>query len=164
MRAPRWKRSTNQRSPSVTISDRTGAVTGGGRIVSPAGAYPRIPALTGDAAFGFVCSFVRGASTPEGVTEFRLPAAFLSLRSTSHLWLVVAGSTAMYEGIGSVNGVDGFGFLVTAEEGGRDGVDAFGIKIWNAATGALVYDDRPAALAPGGTTPLIGGSIAVSGE
>ena len=153
------------RSPApatVAVSDRTGAVSGGGRIISPVGAHVRDRTLTGEAGFGFVCSHLKGEATPHGVTELRFPAAFLSFSATSHDWLVVVGERAMFEGTGNLNGQPGYSFLVTAEEGGGDG-DRLGFTIWETATGDVVYDSRPAARATTATTPLTSGSIVVYG-
>ncbi len=47
-----------------------GFVTGGGYIMSPAGAYVQDPAATGKANFGFVSKYKKGATVPSGSTEF----------------------------------------------------------------------------------------------
>ncbi len=130
----------------VVVFDRAaGFVTGGGWIDSPAGAYVANPSLTGRATFGFVSKYVPGRTTPDGNTEFQFRAAGFTFKSTSYEWLVVSGWTSQYRGFGTVNGVAGYGFLLTAYDGdqpGGDSVDRFRIKIWNAATHAVVYDNR----------------------
>ena len=57
---------------------------------------------------------------------------------------MVAGARAQFKGTGRVNGVDGFGFLLTAIDGkipGGGGVDKFRIKIMGAG-GGVVYDNN----------------------
>jgi hypothetical protein len=52
---------------SVVVYDpNAGFVTGGGRITSPAEAYPTDPALTGKASFGLNARYAKGATTPSG--------------------------------------------------------------------------------------------------
>ena len=133
----------------VVVFDPTaGFVTGGGWILSPAGAYLPDPAVSGKSHFGFVSRYQKGASTPSGQTEFQFQSAGFRFNSTTYDWLVVAGARAQYKGDGSVNGVPGYAFLLTAIDGqvnGGGGVDKFRIKIWKKATAAnaevLVYDN-----------------------
>lgn len=132
----------------VVYDPSAGFVTGGGWISSPAGAYLADPTASGRANFGFVSRYKQGASELSGQTEFQFQAAGFRFNSTSYDWLVVAGARAQYKGSGSVNGVPGFAFLLTAIDGqvnGGGGVDKFRIKIWRKATEttpeALVYDN-----------------------
>lgn len=146
----------------VVYDPSSGFVTGGGHIDSPAGAYAADPSLTGRASFGFVSKYKKGATAPEGSTEFQFQAGDLNLHSSSYQWLVVAGSKAMYKGTGTVNGESGYSFLLSAKDGGKSGVDTFRIKIWNTATEAVVYDSQPGAADDAeATTPIAGGSIVV---
>ncbi len=139
-----------------------GFVTGGGWIESPAGAYPADPELTGTANFGFVARYQTGKSTPDGQTEFQFQAGDLDFHSSSYDWLVVTGGgRAKFKGDGTVNGVAGFGFMLTAVDNGSDG-DTFRIKIWDQETEDVVYDnkiDSPDSAYDG--TTLGGGSIVV---
>jgi PKD repeat protein len=132
----------------VAYDPSAGFVTGGGWINSPAGAYAANPALTGKANFGFVSKYQKGATTPTGETEFH--AAGFDFHSTVYEWLVISGTKAQYKGTGTVNGslgpdgVSGYGFLLTTNDGqltGGGGVDKFRIKIWDKLTGAVVYDN-----------------------
>ena len=121
-----------------------GFVTGGGWINSPAGAYAGNTTLSGKAIFGFVSKYLKGATKPTGETEFEFQVANFDFHSASYEWLVVSGPLAQYKGSGTVNGVGDFAFLLTATDGqvtGGGGVDKFRIKIWNKATGAIVYDN-----------------------
>jgi hypothetical protein len=128
----------------VVYDPNAGFVTGGGWIDSPAGAYPSNPGLSGRANFGFVSKYQKGAATPTGQTEFEFRLANFNFHSTAYDWLVVAGRKAQYKGSGSVNGSGNYGFLLTATDGdlpGGTAIDQFRIKIWDVATGAIVYDN-----------------------
>jgi hypothetical protein len=142
-----------------------GFVTGGGWINSPAGAYVPDGSLTGKANFGFVSKYQKGSNTPTGNTEFQFKAGDLNFKSSSYNTgsLVIAGSKAIYKGVGTINGATGFSFMVSAIDGSPD---KFRIKIWNTATSATVYDNQI-----GGTldenadpvTAIAGGSIQIQG-
>lgn len=131
----------------VVYDPIAGFVTGAGFIQSPAGAYPADPTLAGKAHFGFVAKYQQGANTPTGNTNFRFQAAGLSFESASYDWLVVAGANAKYKGVGTLDGVAGHAFLLTATDGdapGGGGADRFRIKI-SAPGGGVIYDNQPGA-------------------
>lgn len=142
-----------------------GFVTGGGWIISPAGAYVMDPALTGKATFGFVSKYEKGAKVPTGQTEFQFNAGNLNFKSTVYDWLVVAGAKAQYKGSGTINGAGDYGFMLTATDGavnGGGGTDKFRLKIWEKASGAVVYDNQMNAPDTSDPTTVIGaGSIVV---
>jgi len=150
----------------VAYDPSAGFVTGGGWINSPAGAYVANPSLAGKANFGFESRYQNGNSVPTGNTEFQFKVANFNFKSTSYEWLVVSGAKARYRGVGTVNGVAGYGFELTAWDGqanGGGGTDRFRIKIWNANQGnGVVYDNQMGA-ADGAdpTTTLGGGSIVI---
>lgn len=148
----------------VVYDPNGGFATGGGWIISPAGAYTADPSLSGKANFGFVSKYQKGASTPTGYTEFQFKAGDLNFKSTSYDWLVVAGARAQYKGVGTINGSGEYGFMLTAIDGqinGGGGADKFRIKIWEIG-GDVIYDNLI-----GGedtavpTTTLGGGSIVI---
>ena len=143
----------------VVYDPNGGFVTGGGWINSPAGAYVADPGLTGKANFGFTSKYLPGRNVPTGNTEFQFHAGNLNFKSTVYEWLVVAGDRAQFKGDGTINGVGGYGFLLTAIDGATD---KFRIKIVRKSDGSVVYDnqsgygdDSPAA------TALSGGSIVI---
>jgi hypothetical protein len=144
----------------VVVYDPDGGfVTGGGWIESPAGAYPADPGATGRANFGFVSKYKKGATVPTGSTEFQFKAGGLNFHSDDYQWLVVAGSKAIYKGTGTVNGVSGYSFMLTATDGSPD---RFRIRIWQTAGGTTVYDNQVGAGdAADPTTALAGGSIVI---
>ena len=148
----------------VVYDPNAGVVTGGGWIESPEGAYAPDPSLSGQATFGFVAKYVPGASTPIGHTEFLFHTGSLNFSSMSYDWLVVASSKAKYKGEGTINGAGRYGFMLTAIDGGNeDGTDdAFRIKIWDLASGRVVYDNhRNEGDDSDASTALAGGAIVV---
>jgi len=152
----------------VVIYDPAGGfVTGGGWILSPAGAYTGDLAATGKANFGFVSKYQKGQSIPTGNTEFQLQCAAFNFQSTAYQWLVVSGAKAQYKGNGQINGSGDYGFLLTAGDGqaaGGSGTDKFRIKIWDKASGGVVYDNRkglPDDLDTADPQAIGGGSIVI---
>ncbi|MDQ0936717.1 family 43 glycosylhydrolase [Streptomyces turgidiscabies] len=134
---------TAQLPELIVFDPAAGSAKGKGVIPSRAGSYPADPRLTGKAAFSFGVSYPKGATVPKGATSFDFTAAGASkatvrLRATSSDWLVVTGSTAVFQGSGTVNGKSGYVFRVTA----TDKPDTFRIRIWLKATGDVVYDNR----------------------
>jgi len=141
-----------------------GFVTGGGWIESPAGAYTLDPALTGKATFGFVAKYPHSAVTPKGQTEFHFQAAGLKFHSDSYDWLVVTGPKVQFSGSGAINNEGDYGFLLMASDGeiSGTGVDRLRFKIWDKATGVVIYDNQMGAPDDADAVQgLAGGSIVV---
>jgi hypothetical protein len=108
---------------------------------------------TGKATFGFVSKYRRGATVPDGNTEFRFVAGDFKFSSTSYQWLVVnqGGENAQFKGYGTINSAGNYGFMLWAGDGTPD---TFRIQIWDAATEVVVYDN-------GSDHPLGGGSVVI---
>ena len=123
----------------IVYDPNAGFVTGGGWIMSPAGAYFADPSLTGKATFGFVSKYKKGASIPTGNTEFQFHAGGLNFHSSTYDWLVVnkGGTNAQYKGTGTINGAGLYKFMLWATD---DSPDTFRIKIWEDG-GADIYDN-----------------------
>ena len=147
----------------VVYDPAAGFVTGGGWINSPAGAYVADASLSGKATFGFVSRYQKGATVPTGNTQFQFHAAGMTFKSTSYQWLVISGAKAQYKGEGTINGVSGYSFILTATDGqvtGGGGVDQFRIKITDAS--GVVYDNQMGAPDDAAATmALSGGSIVI---
>jgi hypothetical protein len=142
----------------------TASVTGGGTISSPAGAYRPDGAVAGQASFGLVAQYDKGAAVPKGATEFNLPAASFHFKSRSYDWLVTANAKAHYKGRGTVNGSGDYGFSLVAIDGDRNAkgaADGFRLTIWEIGTGWIVYDNAPAAADPPDARAIAGGSIVI---
>ena len=76
----------------------------------------------------------------------------------------MSGTKATYRGFGTVNGVAGYRFMLVANDGDRKagGVDQLRVRIWNDATGAVLYDNQStAALDAAPVTAIGGGQINV---
>lgn len=154
----------------VVYDESAGFVTGGGWIASPVGACRWSGCLadgstTGKATFGFVSRYKKGANAPTGNTEFRFSAGGLNFSSTSYDWLVVAGSRAQYKGMGTINGSGNYRFMITAIDGDlhpSGDSDRFRIKIWDATSGGIVYDNQMGESEDSSaSTTLGGGSIII---
>lgn len=135
---------TAQVTTMVIVYDPSaGFVTGGGHFDSPAGSYRPDPTLTGRANFGFVSKYKKGTNIPTGQTEFQFKAGELNFHSDAYEWLVVSGHKAQYKGTGTINGLSGYGFMLTVTDGqqpGGGGVDKFRMKIWD-ISGGVIYDN-----------------------
>ena len=122
---------------------------------------------TGKANFGFTSQYKKGATIPTGETEFQFQAGNLDFHSEQYEWLVVSGWKAQYRGTGTINGVTGYSFLLTAYDGdasGGDKIDRFRIKIWRTGSGEIVFDNRMGNsddIDYAGPQPLDGGSIVI---
>jgi hypothetical protein len=151
----------------VVYDPNGGFVTGGGWIVSPAGALASNTALTGRANFGFVSKYAKGANVPTGETEFNFQVGNFNFHSTVYEWLVVAGPNAQYKGSGTINGAGDYGFMLTAADAdiaGGPAVDGFRIKIFDKVSGIAIYDNKMGSSdtnSNGNTQAISGGSIVV---
>jgi len=151
----------------VVYDPSAGFVTGGGWFDSPQGAYTPDPSLTGKANFGFVAKYKKGATTPDGQTEFVFQTAGLNFHSMSYEWLVVAGNKAMFKGVGTIDGQE-YKFMLMAIDGdlkNGDGIDKFRIRIWSEdilGNESVIYDNQPDAMVDDDpVTELGGGSIVI---
>lgn len=159
-----------QVAQDIVVYDPAGGfVTGGGWIQSPPGAYRPDLSSSGRATFSFVSKYAKGATVPSGRTEFRFVSARFIFSSTSYDWLVVSGARAQYKGSGSINGVGGYKFILTAIDGDRQGKpDRFRIKIFHtdpdSGQEVIYYDNQTAGDTEGTSdegTLVNGGSIIV---
>jgi hypothetical protein len=100
-----------------------------------------------------VAKYQKGKSVPDGNTEFQINAGDLNFHSTSYQWLVVNQNytNAQFKGYGTINGMGNYGFMLWATD---TSPDTFRIRIWDAVTEAVVYDN-------GEFHPISGGNIVV---
>jgi hypothetical protein len=161
----------------VVYDASAGFITGGGWInvtgADPVngypGSFPANPTLSGRANFGFNSQYKKGATIPTGETEFQFQIANFNFHSENYSWLVVSGYKAQFKGTGTVNGVSGYDFTLTAYDGdiggaGQTGYDRFRIKITNHTTGAVVFDNRNGAsmdMDSANPQNIAGGSIVI---
>ncbi|MBC7260896.1 MAG: PKD domain-containing protein, partial [Chloroflexi bacterium] len=74
---------------AVIYDPAAGFVTGGGWIDSPVNEVYQYMNIGGKATFGFVARYKKGATVPDGNTQFQFKAGNLNFHSTSYQWLVV---------------------------------------------------------------------------
>jgi uncharacterized repeat protein (TIGR03803 family) len=119
-----------------------GFLTGGGELLSPAGACAADATLSGKAIFTVASKYGK-AAVPAGNLEFQLPGAHFKFRGPAYQWLIVAGAQAQCAGTGTVNGTGDYGFLLSVTDGriSGGGADGFRLKVWDNFTGAIVYDN-----------------------
>ena len=141
-------------NPSPSIA------AGIGKISSPAGDYYPNPSLSGTTGFAFYAYYPSGKTVPSGYATVNFNSGTLSFSSTSLDWLIISsGNQAILKGSGTVNGVGGYGILISLIAP-SSGQDYFRVKIWNKTTGSVLYDSQPGApdyAAP--TSPTTGLSI-----
>jgi hypothetical protein len=128
---------------NVVYDPSAGFVTGGGWINVTPGSYPADPTLNGRANFGFNAKYKNGGGPPTGQTEFNFQVANFNFHSETYDWLVVSGFKAQFRGTGSVNGVSGYDFRLTAYDGqvnGGGGLDKFRMKVTR--NGQTIFDNR----------------------
>jgi hypothetical protein len=148
----------------VVYNPNGGFVTGGGWINSPAGSYSSNPSITGKCTLGFVSRYEKGAKVPTGNTEFQFQDTGMNFKSTSYDWLVVTGAKAEYKGSGTINGAGNYAFILIAVDGKMSGseIDKFRLKIWDKATGSIIYDnEKGASVYVDPVTPVSGGNIVI---
>jgi hypothetical protein len=150
----------------VAVFDRNnGFVTGGGWIDSPIGAYTLDPALTGKAEFSFDAKYVKKNAYPVAALSWMIDSAGLYFTGSSFDWLVVDGRYAWLRGSGQLNGMSGYGFLLSVVDGatklGGDGLDYIRLQIWEPGSGLLIYDSQPSAAELTAPSTLLGGGSIV---
>lgn len=132
-------------SDTLVVTDPSGSVNGKGTFDSPAGAMPTNPGLGGKASLQLRADYNGGNLM--GSMEFDFSAGAFLFESTGYEWLVAAGEKAIVRGAGTVNGTGSYTFMVTVVDGGngQQVPDLVRIKIWDQATGTVVYDNQPGA-------------------
>jgi len=106
---------------------------------------PYVPVLEGRANFGFNAKYKTGAVFPSGQAEFQFRAGGLNFHSSDYEWLQISGGEAILKGTGTINHIPGFGFMLTASDGGVIGKgvkDHVRIQIWDKMTGDTIYDNK----------------------
>ena len=133
-----------------------GYAAGGGWLDSPAGAYAGDPTLAGKVNYAFVSRYYKNATKSTGETELDFRLAKFRFNALNFDIQTISGGRAKYRGSGRVNGSGGYRFLLNVldgQTGGGTGPDKIRIKIWNKATGAVVYDTQMGA--PDGAEPTM---------
>lgn len=138
---------TGHANDLVVVYDPDTFFSGSGAYESPAGAFADDPARTGTFSFFASPRYLLGATTPTGRLELR-SGSTLVFQATDLSWLVVSEPLAFLSGSGRFAGSPGFDFVMTIHDGqaaGGDGVDRMRMRVWDRASGAVVYDTQPGA-------------------
>ena len=151
----------------IVYDASAGFVTGGGWLMVEPGSYPTDMALAGRANFGFNAQYKKGATVPTGSTEFQFQVGDVNFHSQNYTWLVVSGFKAQFKGTGTLNGVAGHDFTLTAYDGniggpGQTGSDRFRIRITR--NGVTIFDNRngtPMDMDASNPQNIAGGSIVI---
>ena len=65
------------------------------------------------------------------ITEFRVKDGELTFHSDAYEWLIVAGTKAIFKGVGTINGRGPFEFVLSAIDGDPAKTeDTFHVRIW----------------------------------
>ncbi len=161
-----WVDTQNDLEALVVIYDpAAGYAIGGGWLASPPGAYLANPSLTGKVSFGFTSKYFKNATNPKGETQFSFKLGEVDFNAVNFDYLVISGAKAQFKGFGKLNGSGAYSFLLTVIDGdlpGGGGVDRFRMKIWNKATGAIVYDNQLGASDADNPTAPVGSGSAIT--
>jgi hypothetical protein len=132
----------------VGIYDPARTLTGSGSAVSPATAclLNAKCGVTSTAGFSVSAKYARGATKPTICIAYS--AAGFNLTANSGDWFAAANGYGTIQGTGKVNGVGGYTYRLTGEDGRPDAID---LKVWS-SNGDLVYDLEPARLNSGSIT------------
>jgi probable HAF family extracellular repeat protein len=120
-----------------------GFLTGGGWFHSHPGAFRRNLKLWGKAVFGFVAKHEKWDTQEDHRPEFQFKVGDLNFRSANYDWLVAdeGGLGAQLKGLGRINGIGNYHFMLWANDGTSEG---FRVRIWHEdAVGkeTVVYDN-----------------------
>jgi endoglucanase len=149
----------------VVFDPAAGSARGTGWFESPVGALTSDGSASGRAFFGFLARYGKDAASVVAHPGVRLRVAGFDFESTAYEWLVITDAKAQLRGSGRVNGSGRYTFQLAAIDGhalGSSEPDRLRIRIWDSASGLLVYDSQrggPDDAEP--ATGLGGGSIAV---
>lgn len=115
-----------------------GLFSGARIFTSPIGAFPQDSSLTGKVMFG--ASVKYSGTTPTGKANMSFKAANLDFVSTSINSLVTSGGIATLHGSGTLNGSDGYTFLVTGLDS-QSGGPAIRFQIKDSSN-VVIYDSQ----------------------
>jgi hypothetical protein len=124
----------------VSVYDSTSSFVGGRSYNNPASASP---STTGKVSFGISAKYTN--TTLTGNVKLNLRAAAIDFVSTSLTSLVTSNGRAYLKGLGTLNGISGYTFLVTGIDGNIvGGSDRIRFQVKD-ASGTIVYDSQPGA-------------------
>ena len=135
-----------------------GAMNADGWFNSPLGAFPTNPAFTGKVHFQSNAAYDKATNVLTGMLRVSLPN--MDFSATSFDWLSITGSKLQATGGGKINGVGSYRFLLSGIDGKLDGnklPDKARIKIWDQATGRIIFDSQMEAVDSAAPIIVLGG-------
>ncbi len=147
----------------IVFNPNGGFTTGGGWIDSPAGAYAYDPSAAGKMTFGFTVKYLPGDLVPSGNLTFQIHPVQAKFDAIGFDWLVVSGNTAYVQGVGVLDNLGVYNFLLSVtDDPAKRGVDRFRLKIWEPISGIVIYDNQAGAPIPElPAQPISGGSLKI---
>jgi hypothetical protein len=132
----------------VGIYDPARTLAGSGSVISPANACLLTAkcGVASTAGFSVSAKYSKGATKPTVCIAYS--AAGFSFTANSGDWFAAANGYGTIQGTGKVNGVGGYTYRLTGEDGRPDAID---LKVWS-PNGTLIYDLEPARLNSGSIT------------
>jgi hypothetical protein len=129
----------------AVFNPAAGTEAGSGSISSPAGSFTANPSLAGTANINVNTQYLLGPLG--GAFQFSYTAAGMTLQTTSLRWLVKSGSQSWLKGEGTstVNGVSEVCYFLVSVVDSTTVADKVRVKIWNKATGKVIYDNQKSA-------------------
>lgn len=126
----------------VVIDPSGGSFDGKGAFASNVGAMPGSANAAGVANVQVRADYKKLALI--GAMSFDFAAGKLQFQSSAVEWMVIKGDMATLRGTGTINGNGHYGFTVTVIDGGKTKKtpDHIRVKLWDLATGTMVYDNQ----------------------
>ncbi|HEX4824011.1 MAG TPA: choice-of-anchor Q domain-containing protein [Candidatus Polarisedimenticolaceae bacterium] len=149
---------------AIVVTPAADFVAGGGWINVRAGSYAADPAFAERASLAFVSTSSHTVSPAGGELELDLHREGFKFHASGFTSQTIANPGAQLRGNGTVNGAGTYKFLLStlSFDGTGAGPTAVRLKIWNAATGAVVFDTQTGApdtaiptTSLGGTSPVV---------
>jgi hypothetical protein len=103
-----------------------------------------MPFLSGKASFGLFAKYRDDAANKWGPTEFDLTLGNVNFAGTGYQSLTRDGAKVMLQGTGRLNGSGDYAFSAAAIDGslpGGGGADKLRVRVWERASGKMVYDN-----------------------
>lgn len=121
-----------------------GHITGGGFITSQPGDLVSNVSAQGKSNYGFQGKYLNNGRL-QGTMNFHLNSAGFKFKSEEAQWMVIMDDNAVMKGTGRINDVAGFSYVATMVDihvNDRAPNDRFRIKIYETASGNVIYDNE----------------------
>ena len=128
------------------------------------GAAPLVePIVLGIVNFDFASKAATSRSS-RNESLINLLVGKLEFRTLGFESKTVSGARAQFKGLGTVNNLAGYRYILTVIDGqapGGDGVDRFRLKVWNEKTGETVFDNQMGAGDDADPTNVVGAGSSI---